>query len=468
MSNGPDSQRSYSGEEEHDSGFFEAPGRERLTNKMLKIEFSEMEGGKVVSFYTGKSEIIAKLKLNAANPYWCTYSLILPDSSEVLLLVPKQASAETVIRRYVVGLERFPKQAFFEAGSEIAKQQFAVSVTSKGDLLLDDCGSDFRTFIERPRIMDEDSELSEEIEQVPCGGDGNIEGMVQGREFFGGTSKKIGRLNVHKDYPSSPNEDNIGVNMQNAVFALADGVSNSIAGEIAAHKGVESIVESDDPSLVYAASQAGNNHWYLNAFLSGIGNNSDTCLAVCRLDEDKMEAFGIGDVRVIAIGEVDGKPRIIFHTVRHSYGAGLLDRGRSRRLQSGEEKKVTERDVCTDPDFTSNASMIFHSLSTDVRENRLPDISSVNLPPNAYVLLLSDGMDLLEHELIDCVWGKTPKEAYDNIHSLISKKNSSIRKIEFGAKVPMYLQNFQDGGDDEYIRPPLDNGSCIVIGPKKV
>lgn len=469
MGRGPDSQQGYSESEDYNSGFFPASDKEELSARLIKIPSAEMEDGKVLTIYTGKGAEIGKLKLNGPNGRIRTYSLLLPDTSEVLLHIPKKVSDETVSVRFTVGLEHFPKLVFGEAGEQMEKQQLEIIIDSNADVALRDCGTNVGTVIKRPE--EEKIEIYPDIEQVPCGQDGTIEGVVEGRRFFGGTSREIGVITSEKDVPGAVGEDNIGVNKRDKIFALADGVASGISGEVAAHRAVQSLIRNGKTGISRAVYMAGYNHWYLNAFLSDYGAErglSDTCYVACKIDDGKMEASGVGDSRIVVVGHVNGKPKIIYSSLRDSESWGEYDLEKKR---SGEKAEITERDVYTDPVFITKSRRIQRSLSTEsltIFEGRLPDIDTIDLPDDAYVVMTSDGMELLEHEIISCVDGQSPEDAYRNIYELVKKKNSSTHENEFGVEVPMYLQDFDDGGKDEYIDPPIDNGSCIVIGPKKV
>ena len=468
MSRGPDSQQDRFDENDSISGFFPAPRKEKLSSKRVKVDMAKMESGVILGIYTGDGTKIGKIKLNQVNSGICSYSLILPDLTEILLCIPKQVSDEIVTVRYVVGTGRLPAEIFGPAAQQIAAQHYEILVDSRGNLALRDCGTDNGTFMQRSIEQDKNIETPEGIEQIPCGESGDIEGIAGGREFYGGTNKIIGNVNLSKDLSGSVNEDNIGVNTKEAVFALADGVGSGVEGEIAAHRAVKSVIENGRSGIARAAYIAGYNNWYLNAFMNDPNGKyfSDTCIVTCKIEGNNMEVFSAGDSYIVVIAKVENKPKIIFRTIRDSGGAGKYDVAASGSSIIGSKEKVTERDLLTEPKYVSTSNVIYNSLFAEVANGCVSNVNIVDVPEDAYVVMLSDGMSVLDHELIDCVYGHSPKEAYNNLYNLIRKKNSSAHENEYGFKVPEYLQNFNDGKDDAYIRPPLDNGSCIVIGPK--
>ncbi|MBD3328547.1 hypothetical protein GF340_04550 [Candidatus Peregrinibacteria bacterium] len=279
------------------------------------------------------------------------------------------------------------------------------------------------------------------------GGNKEARGSVSGRKFSISTWSVLGdgRDKIN-------NEDSFAFNEANKRLVICDGISNGVSSEFAALAGAKVLANTKGGlnEAIFSSAEALEtlNYFYrkkLQKFYNGgtiqSANLSNAVHGVIEfIDKNHINFNHSGDVRLKVIS--DGKiffENTVINAVFHYMVA--------------DEMSAREALECALEEGTLN--VVYDSLVEMYDKNKRRIVSNLFIPDDALLVMYSDGYDLSNEELINCVAGKNVEEARKDIE--LSQKLMNIGGVK--------TCSFNDGYADFLMPAPRDNSTVVVVGP---
>jgi serine/threonine protein phosphatase PrpC len=290
-----------------------------------------------------------------------------------------------------------------------------------------------------------ESDLTIGAEQVGIGKDGDITGLINGsRKFCAATRRELGESKY-----SIVNEDNIGVNRNNGVLVLVDGMGGYGYGEHASHIGVEGIINARSMDLRGKLAEARDKLALLNRAVNSSFAPNAAIVAV-QLDGDKCCVTYRGDCRLLHIR--NGK--CIYMTPPRNMA------WRKYLNHIGDFSYVST--------FNNlERSTVTSSLSDDSSRPSSLDYVELTLEQGDKIVMYGDGIALSEAEITKTVVSCDPEDAVNFLLEETEKRNIQDRypividnNLVSDALLPDPIMNIGEFLVAKY--SPKDNASVIV------
>lgn len=376
--------------------------------KAVKLRPEALED-RVVEFFDKNNRFLGQLRQNPrGNRYLYSYTFVSYNGGEVLLpsgfVDHAQNPAVSNTMRFRIG----------EDGTVYFRN------------LKPDAGNSFE-------VWDHLDELSgEKSPEVPLGGDGMLEGMLDSGSFVVSTRREAGEVKEHYE---EVNEDTCRVNRKQGRLVVVDGVGGYRDGHCVSHFGARCLANYDGP-LPEACSFAGR---LVDEYVQHYpeSEKGDAVYAAMEVHGDRAELASAGDSHwlVVRDGKVVAKSPV--RTAAHDLYAADV---------------VQEHQLYDDPDIAPLTGSYTSSFRTDQ-----PSFASHDLKEGDVVVLLSDGADALtEREIAALVTGRSAKDAHDELLAIVAERN----------KNGTYLRAMADGIEC-FATAPRDNVTIGVYVHKK-
>jgi serine/threonine protein phosphatase PrpC len=224
----------------------------------------------------------------------------------------------------------------------------------------------------------------------------NKQFVLNGRMAAMYTSREAGFTNK---YPTQ-NEDSVGVNMDTGIITVCDGMGGHGYGQIASHQVVKAMM---DASALYEGFYIARERLHvLNRALTLQGRQAcpDAVFSAVHIQNNDFTAMNLGDAMWYQIR--NGK--VIARSPMQSHCGSLRDAG-----------QMTEVEM-----WTSDVRNIVH---THVGGECMPPTHRGQLKLGDVMLLVDDGVAMLESELIRVVSSSEPAEAIGRIAAITAHRN---------------------------------------------
>jgi hypothetical protein len=427
--------------------------------KLKKGESVELDSmqliDKDVVLETAAGDTVGKLIYNYNdNRGYRTFRFVFPNDFEVLLPIPdfnEHADNEKdkyLGYEYVIGKKFF--DSCFDASDFISDDHIKITVYSDTSVKIDFIGDGEGLIIDLINKMLEAPFRSRHCIAPDVGEDLDYCGRVANREFSISTTNMLGQGSIKVN-----NEDSFALNMENDRIVICDGISMSISSEFAASLGAR-ILAKYPGSMGMATKKASEavellNHFYEEHYKDFIGNEARGRALLSNAVHGALEFWNQNSINFNSTGDIrlkiiyDGKVQYANHVV-NAVSIIMADFG----------GKMSERDATAMALAGGTYNCVYNSLvgmnEVDLKVSSLRDFF---VPDHAIIVMYSDGIDLDDEQLLECVEGKSVDEIRKTI--LLAQKLMNMGGVK--------TLTFKDDPRPLEVPAACDNSTLVVIGP---
>lgn len=382
-----------------------------------------------------------------------TFKFVFPNDYEVLLPIPDFLEAEMDKNKADNGVEYIIGKDFFGniygKDSTVSAEHVKITIFSDVSVKIEFIGDG-----EGLKVDLRNKELDSPYRSRQCiapdvGEDLDYCGRVADREFSISTTNVLGQGHFKVN-----NEDSFALNLENNRLVICDGISMGISSEFAASLGAR-ILAKYPGSIEMATRKASEaveilNYYYEEHYKEFLGIpfmekallSNAVHGALEFYDRNRISFNSTGDVRLKII--YDGKVQFENHLVN------------AINIKMAEyEGKMTRREATAISLAEGTYNCVYNSLAgmneVDLKVSSLRDFF---VPDHAVIVMHSDGIDLSDEQLIECVEGKSADEARKTI--LLAQKLMNLGGIK--------TITFKDDPRPLEIPAARDNSTLVVIG----